>query len=109
MQTVGIAHLKKATSYWFHSDSYCSVTVQASGDVVGNDVSLTKNEWNDVGSPKGGMNHGQLLIARCWNCASQNKQCSSMEVMYYDTAARQFKPATTLEEGVGYRIMCTGT
>jgi hypothetical protein len=108
VQTVGIASLKKATSYWFHSDSYCAVTVDASGDVAEGDLSLAKNEWNNVGAPKGVMNQGQLQNVRCPSCGG-NQRCASMVVKYYDTASGQFKSATTLQEGVGYMIMCTGT
>jgi hypothetical protein len=107
VQTVGIASLKKATSYWFYSTRYCSVTVQASGNVGANDIALSKNDWNDVGAPKGGMSNLAELNNKCRNCAGNT--CTSIEVKYYDTAAREFKTPTSLQEGVGYRVKCAGT
>lgn len=105
VQTVGIASLKKATSYWFRAGGYCSVTVQASGDVGANDIAFSRNEWNDLGAPKGGMNLAEIANAKCNNCVSG--KCTSMNVLYYDTAAGQFKTAVgALEEGVGYRVQC---
>jgi hypothetical protein len=109
VRTVGITSFKGATSYWFYSTKYCAVTVMVSGEVAASDVVLSKNEWNHVGAPKGGMNLADMGNARCSNCAGTNYKCSSMKVLYYDTAASQFKDATTIQEGVGYRVQCIGS
>jgi len=105
--TVGITNFKVAASYWFYSNDYCSVVVLAFGDVAAGDITLSKNEWNHVGAPRGGMSLADLGNARCWNCGGS--KCGSMKVLYYDTAASQFKDATSLQEGVGYRVQCIGS
>jgi hypothetical protein len=112
VKTVGITSFKGATSYWFYSTKYCPVvTVMASGEVAAGDITLNKNEWNHVGAPKSVMNMADMNNMRCSNCAGTNYKCSSMKVLYYDTAASQFKDATeiTAQDGRGYRVQCIGS
>ena len=107
VKTVGITSLRKATSYWFYSTGYCSVIVRGYDDVAASDVVLVKNEWSDVGAPKDGMTLQSLTDAACPTCSGN--RCNSMKVLYYDTLAGQFKVATSLQEGVGYRVQCVGS
>jgi hypothetical protein len=116
VKTVGIRSFKGATSYWFYSTKYCNVNVTASDKVVPSDITLSKGEkgdaeWNHVGAPEGGMTLDALHNAQCLNCAGNKCDPTKMKVLYYDTAAGQFKDATELtdEDGRGYRVQCIGS
>jgi len=108
VQTVGVANLQKATSYWFYSPGQCIEVLRLSIDspVHTDDITLSKNDWSEVGAPVGGMTLSELAAAKCWNCAGG--VCASQQVQYYDALARQFRTASSLDEYVGYMVQCLG-